>query len=509
MNLKRIAEELDTMADAASDNELDATLAACGLTADDDADADDAAGKDLFEGLDKKDNGDEFAEETEAGQEMLAKIAKAERIARIKLAAEKDNFDVEGVNSNDQDEFTQVSGVTENGGGQEDYQSVCNAAKKLASLARRLASVEEQVAGTKDQARYGSKIDILKKELARKATILRKAVADKTPFAGDLGHDGSRDEEEYGAYDQSQPAVDFEKTNMDTDWKNDKHDEAGFGIPKSEGEIPKLASIRLAANKAVKLAVCLLGNKAPEDMVEAQGRDFFASMDPSCLDRALRRFAETGELYDKKDIPAPAAETVAATQEVKNESAETPVVGEVKTVEQAANEISATVVVAAPVAPVAAEVVPEIPAADAPFNTEEEETIKAFAASIKQRRAAMIAEATKRVAAEEVPFEAPAAAPVTDEVMEAAAEVPAEIPAEIPAEVPADEIELTGGTDEGEAVADPALENLFSDAEPKQASVKADPKCAQKLPKPRLASVTSSDEFQDLWSNADDKLFAD
>lgn len=486
MDLKRIAEELDTLGNEQEDKELEETLAACGLTADDEAAP--------------EDNDDVIFNEEDEDEEIKAMIA-----------AVKDDFVVEGVSGDTQDEFTQVQDVTENGGGQEDFASVADAAKKLASVARHLASVKEYADKSGETKRYAKYFDVLEKGIMKKASVLRKALADKTPFSGDLGHDGPRAEKEYGAYDKSEGEEAFTKRDLGkTDWKEDAHDEVGFGVPKKEADVPKLASIRLAANKSVQLAVCLLGNKAPEDVVTAQGRDFFASMDVSMIDRALKRFADTAELYEKKEEVAAAApvEKVEPKEEVKADATEpvkeAPQAGEITKVEEKKEEISAS-------APVVEEKKEEVAANDAPFTPDEEKEIQAMVASVKERKAKLAAEAARRVAeevkeekcAEEIPAveeTAPVAeTPVVDEVAEATADDNSEMPS--------DEINLSGPSDEADAVVEPELAGLFGDEEEgKTASSKKTQKCVQKIPTPKIASV-DADELSQLWADEGDEVF--
>lgn len=494
MSLKRIAEELEALGNEQEDKELDETLAACGFKADDDIAPED---KDEVIFKDEEDDSDEI-------KAMIASVGKE--------AAVKDDFVVEGVNGYTQDEFTQVQGITENGGGQEDYPSVADAAKKLASIARHLASVKEEAEKTGESARYAKYFNVLEKTIMKKASVLRKAVADKTPFSGDLGHDGARNEKDYGAYDKSEGEEDFTKRDLDGDsWKDDAHDETGFGIPKKEADIPKLASIRLAANKSVQLAVCLLGNKAPEDVIEAQGRDFFASMDLSAIDRGLKRYAETADLYEKKEEVAPVVEDkkeeVTAQVEAPKEEIK---VNDVK------EEISASKEEAAPA--VEEKKVEEVAAADAPFSVDEEKEIQAMVASVKARKAKLAAEAARRVAEEELKETevkeektadvAPEAAPVADEVKDAAKEDSPAIEETANEEVlENDEILLTGASDEADAVVEPELDGIFDTDEGKVvASAKKVTKCAQKIPTPKIASV-EADELSQLWADDGDSVF--
>jgi len=94
------------------------------------------------------------------------------------------------------------------------------------------------------------------------------------------------------------------------DWKNEERNEIGVGIPREDGEragdnnpvVRKahIQRIRQAAGKAVKLAVLLLGDKSPEEVVEAQARDFMRLGDKG-LDEALKRYAETETLYAESE----------------------------------------------------------------------------------------------------------------------------------------------------------------------------------------------------------------
>jgi hypothetical protein len=140
----------------------------------------------------------------------------------------------------------------------------------------------------------------------------RRAVEDNTPYPGTVNQEGRkfkrRDE-----YD-----IDWETTNhpfpdMRHEWKGDSRDEIGFGIP--EGNPPTVASIRVAANKAVRIAVLLLGDKVGDEVLEAQARDLMG-MDGEAMDRTLQRFADTQELY------AEAETTEASEEEPKKVEAE-------------------------------------------------------------------------------------------------------------------------------------------------------------------------------------------
>ena len=103
--------------------------------------------------------------------------------------------------------------------------------------------------------------------------------------------------EQYHNFEQK---VNHELPDMRHDWQNDERDEIGFGITEPWGASPTVASVRVAANKSVKLAYFLLGDKVAEDIIEDQANDFML-MGPEALDRALGRFAKTGELYADDD----------------------------------------------------------------------------------------------------------------------------------------------------------------------------------------------------------------
>ena len=83
------------------------------------------------------------------------------------------------------------------------------------------------------------------------------------------------------------------------EWEDDERDDIGFGIPEPWGsnpEVPTVASVRMAANKAVKIAVLLLGEKVDDKTIEEQARDFM-SLSREAMDRTLARFAATQKLY--------------------------------------------------------------------------------------------------------------------------------------------------------------------------------------------------------------------
>lgn len=533
MKLLRIAEDLDGIADQAESKELDEVMASCGITSDDETGTDNI--------FDESGTGDGDADDA-----LIARAANA-----------RDDFDISGINSTDQDEFNEVQNAV-GFKDQADYSSVANAAKKYAACARKLAKIEEACKTDKANAKYMPYVAAMQRKLASQVEILRKAVADKTEGAPDVGHDGPRPEKEYGAYDKNvKPAMDSEITSTNAPWKTDGHDEMGYGIPKTQNEVTREAALKTAAIKSIRLAVCLLGSKAPEDMIEAQGRDFFASLKLSAIDRALKRYAETQGLYDApagadavKD--APVENVAAATKPVEQVTTDMPVepmatkpmeetvAAEVvpeplapqdptKTVENVAAEVSPIEEKSVPEAPAAIE---NVAAADAPFSPEEEKQCEELKAAIVARKAKIMSEAKARAAkvlaasedAEEKQEEEnkePALPPMTDEVKAAvedgtAAPVIPEVPAvpEAPVTPVADDgmdgFDFGGGGNEADAVADPELEACFGGGmESKTASAEVPAKkCVQSLTgMPKMASVKDVDELAQCWAKPGEEFF--
>lgn len=130
-----------------------------------------------------------------------------------------------------------------------------------------------------------------------------KQAADMSiPYPGNVNQPDRKDPdwEQYHTFEQQ---VNHELPDMRHDWKNDERDEIGFGVAEPWGSsptVPTVASVRVAANKAVRIAVLLLGEKVEDDVVEAQARDLM-SLSQSAMDRTLARFAETQKLYAEDD----------------------------------------------------------------------------------------------------------------------------------------------------------------------------------------------------------------
>ena len=130
----------------------------------------------------------------------------------------------------------------------------------------------------------------------------REAVDGSIPYPGNVNQP-DRKFKEWDQYHTFEQSVNHELPDMRHDWKNDERDDIGFGIPEPWGQsptAPTVASVRVAANKAVKLAYFLLGNKVAEEVIEDQANDFML-LGPEAIDRTLGRFAETGELYAQNE----------------------------------------------------------------------------------------------------------------------------------------------------------------------------------------------------------------
>lgn len=155
---------------------------------------------------------------------------------------------------------------------------------------------------------------------------------------------------------------------MRHEWKEDKHDETGFGVP-------KMAKVYMAAKKATKLAMMLLGENADEAVLEKQARAFMR-MGDKALTASIERWAECnceGENCEKdckaaeeapaeEPAPAPAPEEPApAPAPAPEESAPAPV-------EEAPAEETAPVAEPAPEEPADVEVSDELVDTDVDFD---------------------------------------------------------------------------------------------------------------------------------------------
>ena len=128
-------------------------------------------------------------------------------------------------------------------------------------------------------------------------THRRQSADMSVPYPGNVNQPDRRDPdwEQYHTFEQT---VNHELPDMRHEWKDDTRDDIGFGIP--EKNPPAVASIRVAANKAVRIAVLLLGEKVDDDTIEAQARDLM-NLGSDAMDRTLDRFAKTQALYADDD----------------------------------------------------------------------------------------------------------------------------------------------------------------------------------------------------------------
>jgi hypothetical protein len=129
----------------------------------------------------------------------------------------------------------------------------------------------------------------------------KQAVDGSIPYPGNVNQP-DRQFKDADQYDNYTETINHPIPDMRHDWQDDERDEIGFGIPEPWGVSPTVASVRVAANKAVKLAYFLLGDKVAESIIEDQAHDLML-LGPEALDRSLARFSATGELYaeDKED----------------------------------------------------------------------------------------------------------------------------------------------------------------------------------------------------------------
>lgn len=112
-------------------------------------------------------------------------------------------------------------------------------------------------------------------------------------------------------YHTFEPSPNHWEPDMRHEWKEDKHDEVGFGIP-------KMAKVYMAAKKATKLAMAFLGENASEDVLEMQARAFMR-MGNKALTASLDRWAachcEDGECDETPAVAADEAPAVPVTEE--------------------------------------------------------------------------------------------------------------------------------------------------------------------------------------------------
>ena len=128
----------------------------------------------------------------------------------------------------------------------------------------------------------------------------RQAVDGTIPYPGTVNQP-DRQFKQQAQYDNWKEVINHPLPDMRTEWKENPRDDIGFGIPKAGGDTqPTVASVHVAADKAVRASVLLLGEKVAESIIEEQARDFML-MGGEALDRTLTRFSGTQELYAGDD----------------------------------------------------------------------------------------------------------------------------------------------------------------------------------------------------------------
>ena len=125
----------------------------------------------------------------------------------------------------------------------------------------------------------------------RMAARNRKADSAEPATSIDLGK--NRTYHKIDEYHTFEPSLNHWEPDMRHEWKEDKHDETGFGVP-------KMAKVYMAAKKATKLAMMLLGETADEGRLEQQARAFMR-MGDKALTASIERWAECMGAADKCD----------------------------------------------------------------------------------------------------------------------------------------------------------------------------------------------------------------
>lgn len=288
----------------------------------------------------------------------------------------------------------------------------------------------------------------------RMAARNRQADSAEPETAIDLGK--NRTYHKIDEYHTFEPSQNHWEPDMRHEWKEDKHDETGFGVP-------KMAKVYMAAKKATKLAMMLLGENADERVLENQARAFMR-MGDKALTASIDRWAQCKGEECCDNAPVEGCNKNADDDEPE-----------------------------APVAPAPA----EAPAED-PAPAEE-------------------APAPAPAPAEDA---APAEAPAEDVVEEAPAEAPAEASADDPADVEVsdelvdNDVDFDEPADNADNGADADIEACFAadgeeevaptvdSATPKKAGLK---KLAGQPTLVRVASKNADDlaGVWDKWSNPD------
>ena len=200
----------------------------------------------------------------------------------------------------------------------------------------------------------------------RMAARNRKADSAEPETAIDLGK--NRSYHKIDEYHTFEPSLNHWEPDMRHEWKEDKHDETGFGVP-------KMAKVYMAAKKATKLAMMLLGENADEAVLEKQARAFMR-MGDKALTASIERWAECnceGENCEKDckaAEEAPAEETAPTPEESAPAPAPAPAPEESAPapVEEAPADETAPVAEPAPEEPADVEVSDELVDTDVDFD---------------------------------------------------------------------------------------------------------------------------------------------
>lgn len=198
----------------------------------------------------------------------------------------------------------------------------------------------------------------------RMAARNRKADSAEPETAIDLGK--NRSYHKIDEYHTFEPSLNHWEPDMRHEWKEDKHDETGFGVP-------KMAKVYMAAKKATKLAMMLLGENADEAVLEKQARAFMR-MGDKALTASIERWAECnceGENCEKDckaDEEAPAEETAPTPEESAPAPAPAPEESAPAPVEEAPAEETAPAPAPAPEEPADVEVSDELVDTDVDFD---------------------------------------------------------------------------------------------------------------------------------------------
>jgi len=352
--------------------------------------------------------------------------------------------------------------------------------------------------------------------MSNRVRLTKRAADMSIPYPGNVNQPDrvDPDMEQYHTFEQQ---VNHELPDLRTEWKENPRDEIGFGVPDASvfpfgGRVakgrPTMASVRVAASKAVRLAVLLLGEKVDEEVIEEQANDFM-ELDREALDRSLDRFAKTQKLYASEDEEEAAPVTV--EKEAAAEAAPAPVTEEKEAAVKNAED--------APVGPNEQN--------DRAMQNWPAEAREAFLAMQKQMTA-MAAKVASLVAADGEDEKTDDAEETTeackaseDETVETESEVTAADDAEETDESVEEksasdsDIELSGPIDdelEPDAIADEQLESLFDDesitgeAELDKAVEASSRKAGIKKlgGQPKVASRGGKVDLSSLWESAPD-----